>query len=192
MSNRVDFVGYHGTSKESGDKILNESFLKSDTLDEWLGKGVYFFISGISDPKNDAECWAKKMAYDNDSHVLKYDKLKVLKSKISATDDQILDLDTNKGKIFFSTFRRKFYKKLETARKEMEKDCSDCFFIELIAKKNVTFKPLKIVKGMMPVKLTKSDGFKGTFTRVPNCTILAVRDNGCISETEESLEDTVK
>lgn len=39
-----EYIGYHGTSKESAEIIIHTNhFLPSRGLDEWLGVGVYFF-----------------------------------------------------------------------------------------------------------------------------------------------------
>ena len=191
MCNSVNYIGYHGTSKECADEILKGSFFRSKSYDQWLGEGVYFFIDGISDAREDAENWARNMSFDPKTKTKKYDVLKVLKSSIIAEENHILDLDTAKGKIFFLTFRQRFYKEIRAAKKQIKSNCSDGFFIELIKKKNVTFKPLKIVKCMMAVKLKESDKVSGTFSRIPNCTILSVSELDCINKNEMSLEAMV-
>lgn len=191
MCASVNYIGYHGTSKENADDILNGSFFKSESYDQWLGEGVYFFTNGISDAREDAKNWARNMSYDPKTKTKRYGVLKVLKSIVTAEENHILDLDTDKGKIFFLAFRERFYKEIRAARKQIKGNCSDGFFIELIEKKNVTFKPLKIVKCMMAVKLKECDKISGTFSRIPNCTILSVRELDCIGETEMSLEAVV-
>ena len=50
-----EYIGYHGTDNEAAEKIIEQQkFLPSQHLDEWLGKGVYFF-----NRYDDAEWWCK-------------------------------------------------------------------------------------------------------------------------------------
>ena len=42
------FDGFHGTSFDSAKKILSNNYELSIGDDEWLGDGVYFFVSGVS------------------------------------------------------------------------------------------------------------------------------------------------
>lgn len=54
--------GFHGTSLKSAELIINSNFKPSIGDDEWLGNGVYFFISSISSkPEQQAEEWAKEL-----------------------------------------------------------------------------------------------------------------------------------
>lgn len=51
----MDSVGYHGTSKENALKIVKSQIIEPSTgLDEWLGKGRYFFVC-----EDDARWWCK-------------------------------------------------------------------------------------------------------------------------------------
>lgn len=49
------YIGFHGTTVENAENILKEKkFRPSTKLDEWLGKGIYFFAY-----PEDAEWWCK-------------------------------------------------------------------------------------------------------------------------------------
>lgn len=56
----MDTVGYHGTSEDSAQSILSSrNMYPSNGLDEWLGRGYYFFV----DP-DDAKWWCAQRKYD--------------------------------------------------------------------------------------------------------------------------------
>ena len=49
----MDTVGYHGTSEDSAQSILSsQNMYPSNGLDEWLGRGYYFFVD-----LDDAKWW---------------------------------------------------------------------------------------------------------------------------------------
>ena len=66
-----EYAGYHGTSNYAAEKIIEQQeFLPSKKLDEWLGKGIYFFYR-----YDDAVWWCKaKKHLANDCYAI----LKVL------------------------------------------------------------------------------------------------------------------
>lgn len=56
MEKYKEYIGFHGTTTENAEKILAEKkFNQSKKLDEWLGKGIYFFAY-----PEDAEWWCKE------------------------------------------------------------------------------------------------------------------------------------
>ena len=58
--NMIEIQGYHGTSALAASEIMKHGFRISGTETEWLGKGVYFFVHGISSkPENQAVEWAE-------------------------------------------------------------------------------------------------------------------------------------
>ncbi|MFD2368521.1 hypothetical protein ACFSO0_00615 [Brevibacillus sp. GCM10020057] len=74
-----NYLGYHGTTRESADKILSEQrFPFSVDDEEWLGDGVYFF----ENDRKQAEYWCTK--------VRKYKAWTVLESQIEAS--KVIDL----------------------------------------------------------------------------------------------------
>ena len=86
-----NFVGYHGTIKEYADNIIAEdSFHISTKSNEWLGKGIYFFVD-----KNSAKWWAdmaqrkakRNCSFNGD------DTPKILSVIIIYCDNQYFDLD---------------------------------------------------------------------------------------------------
>ena len=56
----MDTVGYHGTSEDSAQSILSsQNMYPSNGLDEWLGRGYYFFVD-----LDDAKWWCTQRKYD--------------------------------------------------------------------------------------------------------------------------------
>lgn len=72
--------GYHGTSIDNANSILDEHSFNLSTSDtDWLGQGIYFYFD-ISDAYN----WR-----DSDA---------ILHSVIKIDDSEFLDIDTTEGK----------------------------------------------------------------------------------------------
>lgn len=88
------YIGYHGTSRDSAEKIRLTGFRPSVREEDWLGSGVYFF-------ENDfllAKAWCSK--------VKKYGtNWAILRCKICA--DTVLDLLTEEG---YEAFRAMAHK----------------------------------------------------------------------------------
>ena len=77
----VEFTGYHGTDLNSGTEIHDcQCFRESHGEDEWLGRGIYFFVRNAFF----AEWWAKDY-----KHFTQY---MILETKIDAEEDKILDV----------------------------------------------------------------------------------------------------
>ncbi|MPM58684.1 hypothetical protein SDC9_105517 [bioreactor metagenome] len=61
------FDGHHGTSFDSAKEIISSNYELSKGNDEWLGDGVYFFVTGVSTKTSElAEKWAIAQSWDND------------------------------------------------------------------------------------------------------------------------------
>ncbi|WP_428353235.1 hypothetical protein [Methyloprofundus sp.] len=89
---RSEIIGYHGTSEENAEKIVNTTFKRSENPDDWLGYGVYFFVDGISDPINNAKEWAMYKAWSGNTKSVLYSRYNVLSAKVIGSNI----LDTNK------------------------------------------------------------------------------------------------
>lgn len=77
----MKYIGYHGTSRSAGDKIIaQQKFLDTTALDSWLGKGVYFF-----EDVQDAEWWCS-----SGSHAHRIDHPMILQADLSPA--RVVDL----------------------------------------------------------------------------------------------------
>lgn len=106
-----EFIGYHGTSEESAKLIVESNFIPSKNHDDWLGYGVYFFIEGITCPKNNATEWAICHAWDNENKSNKYNAYSVIKVCLNVSKDKLLDLTTNDGLENFNRLREHYISK---------------------------------------------------------------------------------
>lgn len=82
MGKTLRITGYHGTSEENGDQILENGYTKSGDT-EWFGSGVYFFedCTPYTNGVKEAIWWARKR---------KYKRWIILKSIIES--DKYLDI----------------------------------------------------------------------------------------------------
>ena len=174
------FDAYHGTSAKNANNIRSEGFFPSVSNIEWLGNGVYFFLNGISNPEDDAECWAICNSWDNKNKVRTYDQYAVLYSTLNVDDDSILDLDDDDSdkRKFFTEFREVFFEKIRKAGKYYG-NVADGFIINELIENRIL--PVKMVKSKMYVQLKELDRKFRIISRIPNCTICSVNDLNCIS-----------
>ena len=101
------FIGYHGTSSENEQSILEDSLKKSVDRTQWYGEGCYFFTEGVSDvhPCESAVQWAIDSAWDNSEKEYKYTSYCVLKAQVDVESEHVLDLRDTRGTILFNKFR---------------------------------------------------------------------------------------
>lgn len=104
----IQFCGFHGSDLNCVNSIISENFRPSENDDDWLGHGVYFFIDGISDPKENAIEWAKNQAFKGRGEFL-YDKYAVLKADIECT--HVLDTTNVEGLKAFNIMRKSVIQK---------------------------------------------------------------------------------
>lgn len=122
---------YHGTNKDNVGSITANNFRDSTNRDDWLGRGVYFFVDGISDPVGNATEWACCQAYKQGCY--QYDEYAVIKAKVSA--DKVLDVTSIEGLKAYNKVRNgvirthsKYYAKDRNRRHD------DCFMWDSVAK----------------------------------------------------------
>ena len=81
-----NITGYHGTSKNHGDKIIREQNISPSTKNsEWLGHGIYFWAY-----RGDAVWWG--MLESQKERNKGYSPV-VLISELTVQEDRFLDLD---------------------------------------------------------------------------------------------------
>lgn len=166
----VLFDGFHGTSLKSAKEILNSSFELSKGDIEWLGNGVYFFISGVSSkPDEQAEKWAKTQAWDKNSNSYKYVNYCILKSKINVDDDKFLDLTKEDGLEVLEYLVSKFESKIKTLGKKL--DYIDGLLINLARGEEIL--EIDVVKGNFYIKFAE-ERINRINLRTNNCTICSV------------------
>lgn len=166
----TNIEGYHGTSYKSAQLIQTSNYTLSIGDTEWLGDGVYFFITGINQkPIEQAEKWAIAQAWDTNLKRLKYRSYCVLKSNIESEEDSVLDLRTEEGYEVFEYLVDKFFNKIKHLGKRLE--YLDGLILNLARGEGIV--PLDVVIGNFYIKFTK-ERINRINLRTNNCTICTV------------------
>lgn len=166
----VSFEGFHGTSLKSAKEILKSNFELSIGDVEWLGNGVYFFITGISSkPEEQAEKWAIAQSWDNNSQNYKYNNYCVLKAKTVVEENKFLDLTHEDGLEILEYLVVKFENKIKTLGKKL--DYLDGFLINLAREEGIF--EIDAIKGNFYIKFA-DERIKRINLRTNNCTICTV------------------
>lgn len=164
------FIGYHGTTQDNANTIMATGFIPSQNHNDWLGHGIYFFIDGISCPKNNAEEWAKNQAWDNDNKCYQYKTYSVIKAKVNVQKSKLLDLTTTDGLIVFNTIREYLINKLEKnfnrARDVNDDDQKICNLA-------ISHLKLELLIGHFYIK-NRTQRIRNIVSKIPNTTIMLV------------------
>lgn len=167
---RHQFVGFHGTSSDSAKEILDSDYKLSIGDNEWIGDGVYFFISGISSkPEEQAKKWSIAKSWDNTLKAHKYRRFCVIKSEIEVDEDLFIDLTTEDGVGVLDYFLQCFENKINRINKRF--DYIDGLLINFAREEGVL--PIDVVKGNFYIKFAK-ERISQINLRTPNCTICTV------------------
>jgi len=94
-----EFICYHGTTVSAMLSIINNGFNLSQSNEDWLGHGVYFFTDGISDPFKNAIEWSKNKNKN------KHNDICIIKVKIKVEPSVVLDLRTITGLKIYNLHR---------------------------------------------------------------------------------------
>jgi hypothetical protein len=175
----ISFDGFHGTSLKSAKEILKSNFELSIGDIEWLGNGVYFFISGISSkPEEQAEKWAVAQSWDNLARNYKYNNYCILKSKIVIDENKFLDLTHEEGLEILEYLVCKFESKIKAIGKKL--DYLDGLLINLAREEGIF--EIDAVKGNFYIKFA-NERLNRINLRTNNCTICTVyRPNDNLEE----------
>lgn len=185
----IEIEGFHGTSYENGTKILEEGFKSSESDEDWLGDGVYFFVEGIPPaPQNNAVKWAIVSAWDNQIKCNKYSIYTVIKGEIEVKEDKFLDLTEYDGIKLFNYLRNKFITKIANSGKKIKNGAFRDGHIINEARNEVGMK-IDVVKGNFYIKFQKERIYDINF-RTPNSTILAVQNKSSIKKDSLSIYKT--
>ncbi len=90
---KLEFTGFHATSKESVNNIITEGFIiNRKRNNDWLGHGIYLFMYKI-----DADSWAEGTYYCKNNPV-------VIKCLVKVKKDKYLDLDNPEDKHDYDSY----------------------------------------------------------------------------------------
>lgn len=166
----LEFIGFHGTAKSNGKNILEGGFHKSDSHQDWLGKGVYFF-----EDKKDAEWWV----LDKEG----FSEAIIIKVTIEVERESLLDLGYQSDKEFFDSAFRDIIENIQTLEEKY-----DLKFFETSESSTLDGLVINILCQMYPsIKVVRSVfSYETKFveyglSRIRDQTVqLAVKDRACI------------
>lgn len=163
--------GYHGTKKESANKILNKTFNPSTGDEHWVGDGAYFFLKfADSNPYQHAENWCIGQNIK---------PFQVLTAEIKEKPEKILDLNTDAGKLIFNEIKRHIVDLLKSQNRKLSKKHSTDGLI--INEAMLRFDFTVIIIDMW-FRCNEIPFVARNFSRIPNCRVCVVRDiENCIS-----------
>ncbi len=140
----ITFVGCHGTSLQSGEKIIQSKFIISEKIDEWLGDGAYFFVNGVNNNIEElASKWASCQSWDNKIKSHTYTSFCVIESILEIDDDTHLDLTSHEGVEILNYIITKFLDKVKPLNKKL--NFLDGAMINLV--RNEKILKIDVVKG---------------------------------------------
>lgn len=116
----LSIEAFHGTSLQAAEEIQETSYRESDSNAEWLGRGVYFFVDGVSDPLADAIEWAKAQAWNTKTQSVDYEEFAVLKSVVEIDEGRLIDLTTDHGIRNFNILKSRFLHRIYGGRTKKE------------------------------------------------------------------------
>lgn len=168
-------TGFHGTNSDNVSNIQTSNFHLSENPDDWLGKGVYFFIKGITCPSSNAIEWARNKAYDKKKQKNHYQNYSVLKTSIEL--DNVFDTRSQDALLVFNILRDAILKKhrllfkASNALHENDKIIWD--IISDDSRLDGVIHNLYIRNQFQRIKRVNSN--------VPNTTVLCVKNNSSIN-----------
>ena len=165
------FIGYHGTSGENANSIIDTGFIPSKNHDDWIGHGVYFFIDGISCPKSNSEEWAKNQAWDNDKKCNKYKTYSVVQAEIDVQKSRLLDLTTTDGLVAFNTIRELLINELERNFFVRNRDVDEDD--QKICNHAISHLKLELLISHLYIK-NRTQRIKNIVSKIPNTTVMLV------------------
>lgn len=182
---RYSCNAYHGTNDFVRDKIVKEeSFEISDSENEWAGSGVYFFVDTDDNVAcHNAFAWAK-----NKKKLSVYN-IGIVGVKIVYNSNEILDLCNDDQIKLFNEYRKRYFQRAVDVAKSKGKCLTDrytnatkfdCFIINTICTK-LNYKVVR-KSAYINVLEEKYCDNKLPNSFIPNCIIIAVRDQKIIKQ----------
>lgn len=172
----MTLTGFHGTDTSLVKSIKEKNFYLSSNVDDWLGKGVYFFIEGITCPIKNACEWAANQAYDKRTHSYKYKHYVVLEAQIMLDEEKVFDTRDDKALVVFNELRDaiiKKHNKLFQQNNELHEN--DRIIWDIISSDN----GLEGIIHNLYIK-DKFQRINRVHSNVPNTTVLCVKDASSI------------
>lgn len=164
----TSIIGYHATEEDNEASIRQDNFLPSSSPREWLGKGAYFFVEGITSPGpiENAVKWAKEH-----KQFLRYI---VLRASIEVEEECCIDLRTKDGNEALAALRKLYmdFFYIKGRKKPLSKPTS--IDVDILDEAGRFSKQLKVVVNAVYIRFAEEKNF-GIASYVPNATIACVK-----------------
>lgn len=184
-------VGYHATTMQNKEKILQEGFRFSEqsrNKKHWLGKGVYFFEDCYHAVNWNILTMQRDLKQGKKAEINDYT---ILKSIISYDNERAINLSSPEGTIIYKHMRNKIKEKyIKNNREEsinLLKDRSSKFWIAIL-EENGCFDNFDVLIAVYIEKDNQEIRFSDDFIYGYQMQI-CVKNRNCIKNTEEYKND---
>jgi hypothetical protein len=192
--NNIQFSAYHGTNTANKNSILAQGHISpSCREDEWVGSGIYFFV----DEKTDAAAIENARKYALYVHHFHQNDIAVVMADAVIPHDSFLNLDTDQSQEVFQAYRdliiKAYIKKIREGNASREPFFVDGKKLDCAAiNKMCEYCNIKAVKNRAYINFVRNkyrnrDGETLGASRIPNCTILCVRDDSVLYNLREAI-----
>lgn len=165
-NNDVETNGYHTTFKVKIEEIKKDGFISSESEQEWLGKGIYFWAE-----KKDSFFWSKVIK-DRNTKADKEKKIKpddtiIITCLIKCKNNEFIDLDKDMNVL--EEFRIQYLDEMRRNADFVPKFKNDherkCFYCNEFKSSN----NIKVISYSFPYIERNELGFKKYYTRRQIC-----------------------
>lgn len=185
MSKKLTLTAFHGTSIKNKNAIVRTSFQASTKAknQEWLGNGVYFFIegNGLMAPKGAALKWAIAESWNNKIKRYMASSVAVIEAEIELEKDVYLDLREPDNRAVYNEFRNRAIQLIAQRKFKIDRRFEYCDgrMIDFLIEKVLKLKPPVAVVAEFFFQFSDERKYQVN-CRLPNCTVLTVKDPSAI------------
>ncbi len=176
-------TGYHGTTKENA-KIIIESnkFLKSNSEEDWLGPGIYFY----NNIENAYEYNMRNYNYPNIDYDKFINETSILKVDIHCDEKNILNLNNFEDKFRFILFYELIKDYIKNNERYKESNFQDGIILKYLLEKTDLMSGCQIITNVFSRSFKKADKkIKSRFAYEIKQLYINVIDEKCIYNIEK-------
>lgn len=185
----VSIDAFHGTSRDAALLINAQGFNESTKRSEWLGRGIYFFVEGVSDPQANAREWARAQGWDPKAKKFKYSYGAVVKANFTVDGDRIIDLTYTEGLRRFIEIKERLLSfiidKFDTD--SVKNNEQTCYVFNLV----VDLLKAQAVKNNLYIK-PHVERTLAMHINIPNTTVFCLRRDAVNIQTQTVFEEELK
>ncbi len=175
-------IGYHGTTKENAKKIIKDNrFLKSNSEEEWIGPGIYFY----DNIENAYEYNMRNYNYFNMDYKKFISETNILKANIECDEENILNLNNFEDKYRFILFYRMVKDYIKNNNRFKNSDFQDGFILKYLLEKTDLMSGCQVITNIFSRTFRKANKeFSSRFAYEIKQLYINVIDEKCIVSIE--------